>query len=81
MRRRGFPSTFPPPDARLRETGRNGWGRRGTTEAVDGQLVHVTGDSRDHVGTGRDREVMAVRPVKSPALPTQVRILSLPHYS
>jgi transposase, IS6 family len=47
-RRRRFPSTFPPPDARLRETGRNRWGRRGTAEAV-----HVTSDIRDHAAAAR----------------------------
>ncbi len=52
--RPGFPSTFPPPDAWLRGTGRNGRGRRVTTEAVDRPLVHATADERGRVGLGRD---------------------------
>jgi hypothetical protein len=36
--RPGFPSTFPPPDARPRRTGRNRRGRRVTAEAVDNRL-------------------------------------------
>jgi hypothetical protein len=34
---------------------------------------------RDQVGIEGTRGETTVRPVKSPALPTQVRILSLPH--
>jgi hypothetical protein len=77
-RQRRFPSTFPPPDARPRGTGRNGRGRRVTTEAVDRLFMHVTAVVRDQAGMAGTREEPALRPVKSPALPTQVRILSLP---
>jgi hypothetical protein len=49
-----------------------------TAEAVDRPFVHVTGDNRDRRGWDGIGETTAVRPVKSPALPTQVRILSLP---
>ena len=45
---------FPPLDARLRETGRNGWGRRVTAEAVGRPFAHVTSDNRDQMGIGRD---------------------------
>ncbi len=52
---KGFPSTFPPPDAKPRGTGRNGRGRRVTADAVGWPFVHVTSDDRDRVGMGRDR--------------------------
>src|SRR4029453_3721781 len=75
----GFPSVFPPSDARPPGTGRSRQGRRGTAEALTCRLR----TSRPIVGImwGRERsgEATARRPVKSPALPTQVRILSLPH--
>jgi hypothetical protein len=45
---------------------------------VDGPLAYVMGDGSDHAGTGGTREKTPVR-LESPALPTQVRILSLPH--
>jgi len=48
------PSTFPPPDAKPRGTGRNGRGRRVTAEAADRPFVHVTADERGRVGMGRD---------------------------
>jgi hypothetical protein len=80
MRRRGFPSTFPPADARSCGTGQNGLGRRGTAEAVDLPFIHVTAITGIMWGWEGTRGVTAVRPVKSPALPTQVRILSLPHH-
>jgi hypothetical protein len=75
-----FPSDFPPPDAGLRRTGRNGQGCRVTAEAVDRLFVHVNGNSWDQEGYEETRGEPALRPVKSPALPSQVRILSLPHY-
>jgi hypothetical protein len=53
-RRRGFPSDFPPPDARPHRTERNGRGRRGTAEAAASLFVHVTSDDRDRVGMGGD---------------------------
>jgi hypothetical protein len=77
--RPGFPSTFPPPDARPRGTGRNRQGRRATAEAVDSPFVHVTSDNWGRWGWDGTREKTAVPSVKSPALPTQVRILSLPY--
>jgi hypothetical protein len=42
--RRELPSSFPPPDAWLRGSGRNWRGRRGTAEAVDRPFAHVTSD-------------------------------------
>jgi len=53
--RPGFPSDFPPPDARSRGTGGNGRGRRVTAEAAGTPFVHVTDDDRDQIGTGRDQ--------------------------
>jgi hypothetical protein len=53
IRRLGFPSAFPPPDARPRETGRNGWGREVTAEVVLPSLVLVTGDDRRQGGDRR----------------------------
>ena len=50
----GFPSTFPPPDAKLCGTGSNRRGRQVTAEAVDRPFVHVTSDIRDQKGMGRD---------------------------
>ena len=50
----GIPSTFPPPDARPRRTGRNRRGRKVTAEAVDKPFVHVTRDYWEQVGIGRD---------------------------
>jgi hypothetical protein len=50
----GFPSTFPPPDAGPRGTGRNGRGRTGTAEAVGRPFVHVTADNQERIGMGRD---------------------------
>jgi hypothetical protein len=50
----GLPSTFPPPDARPRGTGRNGRGRRVSAGAVGRPFVHVTGAYRGQVGMGRD---------------------------
>src|SRR5512132_820301 len=75
-----LPSTFRPPDARPPGTGRNRRGHRVTAGAVDGPFLHVTRDGRGRWGWDGTRGEAAVRPVKSPALPTQVRILSLPHY-
>src|SRR5829696_9650176 len=77
---KGFPSDFPPLDARSRGTGRNGRGRRVTTEAVDRLFMHVTAVVRDQAGMAGDFRGAGAATVKSPALPTQVRILSLPHY-
>jgi hypothetical protein len=74
----GFRSIFAPPDAKPRGTRRDGWGakvwakllivRRRTSPAMFGAR-------RGSQGT---RKEPPLRPVKSPALPTQVRILSLP---
>jgi hypothetical protein len=50
----GFPSDFPPPDARPRGTGQHGRERRVTAAAVGRPFVHVTSDSRDEVRMGRD---------------------------
>jgi hypothetical protein len=50
----GFRSTFAPPAAKPRGTGRNGRGHRVTAEAADRPFVLVTGDDRGQVGTGRD---------------------------
>jgi hypothetical protein len=59
----------------------------GTGGDAEGRRKLSTGrlcTSRPIIGTGSGwegtREVTAVRPVKSPALPKQVRIVSLPHY-
>ena len=79
-RRPGFPSDFPPPNMGLRETGRNGRGRPVTAEAVDRPFVHVTSGLAGQVGMRRDWRGAGGATCKSPALPTQVRILSLPHY-
>jgi hypothetical protein len=49
-----FPSDFPPPDAGLRRTGRNGQGCRVTAEAVDRLFVHVNGNSWDQEGIRGD---------------------------
>ncbi len=51
-----------------------------TAEAVDRPFVHVTSDSQYQVGMGGDSRGDGSATCKSPALPTQVRILSLPHY-
>jgi hypothetical protein len=51
---KGFRSTFAPPDAKPRGTGRNGRGRQATAQAVDRPFVHVTRDGRGRVGMGRD---------------------------
>ena len=50
----GFPSTFPPPDAKPCGTGSNRRGRQVTAEAVDRPFVHVTSDIRDQKGRGLD---------------------------
>ena len=50
----GFRSTFPPPDAGPRGTGRNGRGRTGTAQAVVRPFVHVTADNQERIGMGRD---------------------------
>jgi hypothetical protein len=50
----GIPSDFPPPDAGLRGTGRNGQGCRVTAEAVDRLFVHVNGTSWDQAGMRGD---------------------------
>jgi hypothetical protein len=50
----GFPSNFPPPDARPRGSGRYRQGRLVTAEAVGRSFVHVTSGDRDQVGMGRD---------------------------
>ena len=50
----GFPSDFPPPDAKPCGTGTNRRGRQVTAEAVDRPFVHVTSDIRDQKGMGRD---------------------------
>jgi hypothetical protein len=52
--RDGLPSTFPPPDAEPRGTGRSGQGRRAAAEADGEPFAHVTGDGRGQVGAGRD---------------------------
>jgi hypothetical protein len=49
-----FPSTFPPPDARPRGTGRYGRGRLVTAGDVGGLFVLVTTNGRVLVGTGGD---------------------------
>jgi hypothetical protein len=49
-RQRGFPSTFPPLDARPRGTGRNRQGRLGMLDAVGKPFVHVAGNERDQLG-------------------------------
>jgi hypothetical protein len=51
---KGFRSTFAPPDARPRGTGRNGRGRRVTAEAVDRLFMHVTTVVRDQAGRAGD---------------------------
>ena len=51
---KGFRSTFAPPDARPRGTGRNGRGRRVTAEAVDRLFVHVAAIIRDQAGMAGD---------------------------
>jgi hypothetical protein len=50
----GLPSTFPPPDAMPRVTGRNRRGRPVTAENVGRPLAHVTGNDRDQAGMGRE---------------------------
>ena len=50
----GFPSTFPPPDARPRGTARNGQGRQVTAEAADGPFAHVTSNERSQAGMRGD---------------------------
>jgi hypothetical protein len=50
----GLPSTFPPPDARPRGTGRNGQGRPVTARAAARPFAHVTSDDRNPLGTGGD---------------------------
>src|SRR5829696_9503732 len=52
--RPGFPSDFPPPDARPRGMGRNRRGRQVTAEAAGMLIVHVASDDRDYVGMRRD---------------------------
>src|SRR5829696_298318 len=52
--RPGFPSDFPPPDARPRGMGRNRRGRQVTAEAAGMLIVHVASDDRDYVGIRRD---------------------------
>jgi hypothetical protein len=61
--RPGFPSYFPPPDARPRGTGWNGRGRQVTAEAVGRAFVHVTSDDRCQWGCGGTRGEAVVRPV------------------
>jgi hypothetical protein len=75
----GIPSDFPPPDAKPHMTGCDRQGRRVTAEAAARRFVHVTGDYGTMWGREGTRGETPLRPVKSPALPTQVRILSLPH--
>ena len=53
LRAPGFRSTFAPPDARPRGTGRNDRGRRVAAEAIVRPFAHVKGDDRDQAGTGR----------------------------
>jgi hypothetical protein len=60
-------------------TVRYGQGHRLTAEAVGRPFVHATTDDRGQVGMGRDPRGAGGATCKSPALPTQVRILSLPH--
>jgi hypothetical protein len=62
--RSNFPSTFPPPDALPRGTGRYRWGRRVTAGAVSRVFVLVTADGRGPVGMRGDLWCDAV---KSPA--------------
>ena len=73
-----LPSVFPPPDARPHGTAWSWEGCPGTAEAVDRPFAHVSAIVGTKRGCKGTRGVMALRPVKSPALPTQVRILSLP---
>src|SRR5512132_89030 len=74
----GLRSTFAPPDAEPHGTGGNRRGPQVTAEAVGKLFVHVAGGNRDQKGMGGTGGEPLLRPVKSPALPTQVRILSLP---
>jgi hypothetical protein len=50
----GIPSTFPPPDARPRGTGRNGRGRLVMAKAIAGPFAYVTADERDPVAMEGD---------------------------
>src|SRR5262245_59473451 len=50
----GFPSTFPPRDAKTRGTGRNRWGQRVMVGAVSVAFVLVTADGWGPVGVRRD---------------------------
>jgi hypothetical protein len=63
----GFPSTFPPPDSRLRGTRNNSRVRRGRIEAARRPFAHVTANDRDQAGTEGNRGGPPLRPVKSPA--------------
>ncbi len=65
--RPGFPSTFPPPDARPRGTERDDWGRPGIVEAVAALFVLVTVDNRDCEGQEVTIGEPPVGSVKSPA--------------
>ncbi len=78
MAAEGLRSTFAPPDAEPHGMGGNRRGPQVTAEAVDKLFVHVAGGSRDQEGMGGTGGEPPLRPVKSPALPSQVRILSLP---
>ena len=75
----GFPSDFPPPDAEPRGTGRNRRGRQVTADTAADRLCRSLAVHWDWRGCGGTCGEAPVGSVKSPALPTQVRILSLPH--
>jgi hypothetical protein len=75
-----FPPTSLHPTLGRAGQGGTGQGGRVTAEAVGRPFAHVTGDDRGQMGWDGTREATTGRPVKSPALPTQVRILSLPQY-
>ena len=49
-------------------------------EAVGRPFVHVTSEYRDHVGMWRDQWGDGGATCKIAGMPSQVRILSLPHY-
>jgi hypothetical protein len=56
------------------------WEREVTAEAILALFVLVTADDLRQLGMEEDPRGDAGATCKSPALPTQVRILSLPHY-
>ena len=74
-----FRSTFAPSDVRPRGMGRYGQVRQVTAKPAAGYLCTSPAMFGARRGSQRTRKEPPLRPVKSPALPTQVRILSLPH--